>query len=470
MNIVFSPFFYFIVAILLFWLFHNRGSKIFFINIFFLNLILEILRLRGFIIKTENREFYIEDGITIFSCIVNSYFLLKLNFFSSRLIKFSLFFILSFFVGILLEFIFPYENRILNPSIGGAWEGYFSGDNSKEFVDINPLRTVLAFFQLYSFLSNCILAKKLLTVYDIKIIFDKTIFLCNIVIYLIFLDFLFKYLFSSSYYYDLVSYFLGQGLNTYLFDEKKYGLPILLGLTREPSHLAYFLFYCLSFFYIYIKIFNQKRLYIYSSCVLFFMFACLSFSSLNYLFCFVVFISIYSYLCDTKLFKKFLGSFIIFSVVCCFFLIFATEDSNCVFMQRLYNVRTSFFYIVSDDWRGRLSMTSEHVRFVSIVDSFKNFTDRPIFGLGAIAELCHSGLVSFIVNFGIIGLILWAGILLQLSLKKNSLVCIFILVIFPNCFVGFYSSFFSALPIFIVLLVTLIQNVKDMSYLNKGIS
>ena len=49
----------------------------------------------------------------------------------------------------------------------------------------------------------------------------------------------------------------------------------------------------------------------------------------------------------------------------------------------------------------------------------RDFVNKPLFGIGAGVELAHSGVITFLTNFGILGMLVWWLSLIKISSNKR---------------------------------------------------
>lgn len=446
-----SPFAYITLLIILFMFIKNGFSIAFIANLIVINFFFEVARLRGFFIQIGNGEYYIENAITAISLVVNTLFLMRGKV-SLSLIRLSLLSFAIALLGITLEMIFPLSEKILNPSSIGGWDYYVKGLTQKDYVNINYIRFTLFIIQLLYFFSVCIIVKKYMNSTLFSYIYKRIFFLCKLILVSAVIDFLFKYLFGSKLFFDFITLILGDGRFSFKFDDIRDGKIILQGLTREPSNFAYSLFYISIFFFIQASF--EKRTINYLCIILSFclMWISGSFSTVLYIFCFFLFTLMYrKTITESKKVCLYFSFYIILIFIFVIILMFlSTYNSDSFFLSRINNIINSFYYIISDDWKGRLNITSEYVRFIGISDTFKDFLNKPLFGIGGGVELAHSGLITFVSNFGILGTIVWWITLLKISSKKTvSSILLLLILVLPNILKGVYSTFFSVLPIIV---------------------
>lgn len=459
----FSPFAIVTLFILLFMTIKNGFSIVLIANLIILNLFLEIAKPRGYFLQIGNGEYYFEDVIPIISLFITMIFLIK-NKISLAIFRLLFLALLIAVCGLLFEIIFPLEEKILNPSILGGWDAYVAGNAQKSFVQINYLRFALFICQLLYFFSICSFFIKYVDSRVFEYICKKIAFFSRFILLVSVIDFIFKYFFDSKLFYDCLSSLLGEGLNTYNFEDLRNGEILLQGITREPSHFAYSLFCISIFFYIQGKVEKRKSeifFIVLSFCL---MWLSGAFSSVVYSTCFILFVLMNGKLSENS--KNIHVYLLIFSfLILCFVIVLlaiSSTSSDNEILSRINNIRTAFLFIIEDDWRGRFAIASEYVRFISIIDTVRDFVNKPLFGIGAGVELAHSGVITFFTNFGILGMLVWWLSLLKISSdKRRSNILLLLLVILPNFLIGFYSTLLSVFPIVISNMYFLLNKINN---------
>ena len=451
MMFSFSPFAIVTLFILLFLIIKNGFSVVLIVNLIIFNLLLEIAKPRGYFLQIGNGEYYCEDAISVISLFITIIFIFKnkISLAIFRLLSLALFIAVC---GLLLEIIFPLEEKILNPSIPGGWDAYVAGNAQKSYVQINYVRFALFVCQLLYFFSVCSIVIKYVDSRVFEYICKKIVFFSRFILLAAFIDFLFKYFLDSKLFYDSLSLLLGEGLNTYKFDDLRNGELLLQGITREPSHFAYSLFCISIFFYIQGKVEKRKSEIFFILLSFFLMWLSGAFSSVLYSTCFILFGLIYGKLSENSKNIHVYSLIFTFLILCFVIVLFAISSTNSdnEILSRINNIRTAFLFIIEDDWRGRFAIASEYVRFISIIDTVRDFVNKPLFGIGAGVELAHSGVITFLTNFGILGMLVWWLSLIKISSnKRGSNILLLLLVILPNFLIGFYSTLLSVFPIVI---------------------
>ena len=118
-----------------------------------------------------------------------------------------------------------------------------------------------------------------------------------------------------------------------------------------------------------------------------------------------------------------------------------TIDNNDIYSENLYVHRTlnSILQLkngIVGDYKIGQDFSSETVRIVGAIITFKSFFTRPLFGLGIGTAFTSSGIVSILSNVGLIGGILWSKILFKIyTNNKGKLFFLSLLILLPATFV-----------------------------------
>ena len=94
-------------------------------------------------------------------------------------------------------------------------------------------------------------------------------------------------------------------------------------------------------------------------------------------------------------------SFTLFSI----FTVISGYAGDSYFVTRSISFLEDFYDIVILNYN--IAGYSNVARLVSIVETFKDFLNRPVFGLGIGVQMAHDMTVSMLSDFGILGVILW---------------------------------------------------------------
>jgi len=237
------------------------------------------------------------------------------------------------------------------------------------------------------------------------------------------------------------------------------GFVALQGFTSEPSAYASMLMY-LAILLIIESRYNKERKRIWFFLTLFLLVLSMSFTALQNVIVIVLFFFVFR---QKEMNKKIAWRGIIIAIVISLVLVvgMVVLFPDYYFSKRLLNVFEELVGILNGTWRELGQVTSERIRLVSIVENFKWFLKRPLFGLGFGVTISYGGIVSALANIGIVGYILWWKILLlpdyQNRNMKNEYILDVIAVILPNIFTGTISILYM---MFIALIVALLKNEK----------
>ena len=431
---------------------NNKKSQYMFFLL--IAIILDVSQIQGYFIRIAGKEVSYEDAYMAFFLI---YSLIQLKYIKieRRLFFFSFCLFAIGIIGIFNEFIVPLPNKIINSDAFGGWDYYVSGLTSKTIVKINYMRFLLIYLRLLEYCVVALILKNTYSFSDYKNIIVKLIPWSKFVIYYGLVEFAFKNILKSAFLSKVNEFVLGIGNNTFAFGEKRMGLYVLQGITREQSHYALSLFFAVVFLFVFYRKINHNHVYkFYYYLLLSIMFMVLSgaFSALVYISIIVVML----FLFDKKIvfrsevyLKSFFvlaGSFVLFFIMC--FISKSLEDNY--YAERFLRIINNFSLIINNDWKGKISAYSEIVRFVSIFDTLRDVSYRPVFGLGCGVEWAHSGLVSMLSSIGFLGLYFWCRLSLFSKHEKTSVFIMIILVILPNLLCGSVDMMLS--PVVLLIL------------------
>ena len=342
-------------------------------------------------------------------------------------------------ISIGAEYCFPYPNLIINSNTTGGWDAYIMGEEVKNAVVIKWSRISTFFAISASYLLTLMVAKKIICKQDLVIIVKTiTSFFYLITIFMVF-EWLSKSFFGGMAYESCMNIIFGSGQNTF-FDLLERGTGYQLqGLSREPAHFSFMLFWGIVFFIIQYKVLAWKKFPFYVKIqlvlMMIFMFISGSFSSYIYVPIIVLFlIYIYNKHYHYK-YLKYLSGFIL--LLGAFFISYTLNDvdSSTYFGQRIMLTLLAIDLIDSGNIIG-IGASSSLTRLVSIHDTFFDFLQRPLFGLGPTVQISHGGLANFLSDIGIWGLVCWLGASFSGSGHKYHYLPIFILLVLPNIFMG----------------------------------
>ena len=446
---------------------NNKKSQYMFFLL--IAIILDVSQIQGYFIRIAGKEVSYEDAYMAFFLI---YSLIQLKYIKieRRLFFFSFCLFAIGIIGIFNEFIVPLPNKIINSDAFGGWDYYVSGLTSKTIVKINYMRFLLIYLRLLEYCVVALILKNTYSFSDYKNIIVKLIPWSKFVIYYGLVEFAFKNILKSAFLSKVNEFVLGIGNNTFAFGEKRMGLYVLQGLTREQSHYALSLFFAIVFLFIYYKKLKKHHSLVfvfYCSLAIAFMVLSGAFSALVYISIILVMLFLFDkkvvYRTEVYLKLVFVLAISVFLFSLLLLLFKSLDDSY--YAERFLRIIDNFSLIVNNTWKGKISAYSEIVRFVSIFDTLRDFCNRPIFGLGCGVEWAHSGIVSMLSSIGILGSYFWWRISLFSKQRKTFNVLMVILVILPNLLCGSIDMMLS--PVVLIFLNNDLFSVTDLSNKRK---
>ena len=336
--------------------------------------------------------------------------------------KILLIFLFLIFLNNLLLIFFPLQYKTV--CLPGLWYEYFingvsSSPSFGKYVLIYDLYFVI-------FYINVCAMKNFFSKQELIILFKKILKVSFILLLsIIAIELFIKIFINENLYYQIRDYIFGVADDTSSLLTRG-GLITIYGLCTEPSSLALTLFY-LGLGSIAI-VNNYKHLGI----ILIFIFivGMLTGSMLFYVLYLLLILSLiikyFSYV------KIFVGRYKIYFSISLFILfvsafIFIQSDLGNYYLNRLVNVFNIFV-------NGKSSFNSESVRILSSIDMLKVFIQRPLFGAGLGTTYGFSSLLSFLSNFGIIGVCsyfyIWKVFIGKIKMKKSIYLVIPLLISF----------------------------------------
>lgn len=415
-----------LIAIILYIILSRKTLKQKFIYFLSLTSVLEVAALQGYFIRSGTTELGYEVVCSVLFFIFSLFFAYKKNLtVDKNLFLFSGLFLFTVWLGIILESIYPYDGMIIGLAQGGNWDAYVSGKIEKGPAEVMYTLEFLYYILLLTFVLAMFIVKKLFDVHDIlKSLAIMNKFFLILIVYGV-IEFIMKNVLGSDLTLQFADIFLGTGGSTYSELVLRGDSYQLQGLTREPSAYAFQLFMIIIFFMIerniglivavekYKKFAKSLQYRVVVSVAVLLMLVSGSFSSLIYL-------SIVMILCflikgkKNNGYKELVYFLIAGFLVCLFLFILYEYFPNSYIGDKLSEFLWAWDFIDAGTWSLLTetgidigSMQSIVARVVSIMDTFSDFLNRPILGLGLIVQSAHSGVVSILSDIGLLGLFLW---------------------------------------------------------------
>lgn len=272
------------------------------------------------------------------------------------------------------------------------------------------------------------------SVTEIRYLSDVFLKMQNIIYVVIVIEFFIKNIFHSNIYNGMIGEIFGVSENQVTWLLQRGGLNALQGLCKEPSHFAIFLLFA-SLYDIWIqKNYRKGEIYFFINCALLLVSG--SFSSLVYIV--VLFLAYIIYLHVTNK-MMIIGMIAILSAS----IVIVVGDK--VQLLSYYAGRfANVFRIITGVVSG---YTSEGVRLGGIFESFKQFGEHPLFGIG-IGNNVKTGAVSaFLSSIGIVGIIPFFTSLIYVKSGIFPLILVLCASLFTMDMGIYYSISFSLLMV-----------------------
>lgn len=412
-----------IIVLIVMYIFKEKTTlKDKYIKFVLLVVIIEILNPNGKFLSIGSNGIGYKYTLEILLCIFNMYisykYRIKIN---NTLFLFSSAFLCSILIGILSEIVCPYDEYIINSTNILSWDGYILGLTNKEIISIDYAWFILLYLKsIISVFSICII-KTIFDKNDILFVLNKTIKYTRFVIYYGFIEYIILNILVLP---DIVKYiqllFLGVYEEVTIRGEF-YGLR---GVTQEPSWYVISLFILIILRVLINKInintaFYKKYNNIEIGLIMILMVLTGGFSSIWYIFILVLIYIRFTFKMYFFRFlnvKKILLYTIIFISILEGLIYLFLENPNNYFSEKMNTTILVLNYLINND--GIIYATSSASRLISIYDVMNDFLNRPLLGLGLGIETAHSGLVTFLSDFGIIGAYLYFKIILYNNFKN----------------------------------------------------
>lgn len=419
-----------------------------------LDIIIELLMVRGFFVRFGTSEVLYENFMTCFMIIASVYTIIHLQIkISTREFGLGCLLLVVSSIGLFYQAIEPIDGIIMNYNSPGSWDAYSLGIQNKALVEISWLRALVTYLHIVNVVLVVFMFKSTINSTDILSLLRSVNKILKFNVFFVVGEFITKNIFNSNIYTDVLILLLGDGTNTYVNLIERNGLYQLQGITREPSHLAMTLFFTIIFYILEKRLLNKKlkvNNYLYICFCLFLSYISGSFGALLFLLVLLVW---FAYLCAIdkgRIFKTFMMLLmIIVTTGFIYALVDGSFDSSSYFGQRLF-MATLVIEAASDGtWYG-MGGDSAIPRFVSIFDTLGDFAKRPLFGIGLSVEQSHGGLANILADFGVIGLITWC--IFVFGKYKYNLTQIIILLVLSNTLIaiGVANCLFMVCVIFLI--------------------
>lgn len=323
---------------------------------------------------------------------------------------YSFLFLIAALIGVIHQSLVPYDGLVMTYDSQGSWDAYTLGANNKGFPVISWARVLSIYVTFITATFTIFIFHSCLQKETIRTILATVNKILRWNVYFVSFEFVFKNIVHSDLLLRLEVLFLGEGTNTYSTLIIRNGLYQLQGLTREPSHLALTLFFTIVL-YIIGRMLDDKHFmksnYLYIAYIMVLMIVSGSFASYLYIMV-VICWGIYLLMKKSHSGFKYIISFFSLSImVLLAYLIINGGLDSSTYLGRRINLATELAgAVISNSWYG-MGGDSALPRFLSLYDTFSDFLERPLFGMGLSVQISHGGLVNVLSDIGIVGLFFW---------------------------------------------------------------
>lgn len=399
----------------------------------------------GYMLKSGNNTFSFSSILVYLTGLLSLHLILNKRKVQKKLTLsvMGMFAVISF--GAFRNIMVPYEQRVIT----GNWTDYVLGKNVESYISGQSLQVgyylTLFFIGLILIASNVAFSKD-----DFGEIFTSIIKFSKLSIIVGYIEYFTKNIFHSQIVTDLFIAFLGsQGAQQNELVDRG-GHFAVQGATKESSMFTTVLFYIavmLIIDYANNKLQAKKK----------WILGCLCLLVLNPAVSSIVYLCIICLICisynDIIGVKKFSGiniGRIILIVLVMGGVIYSAIlnidvmlNSNNYLLRRIGLSLQQLQVIVSGV--GTLMYSSEAIRLSGIIYDLKLFIQRPFLGFGLGAVSCNSGIVTMLVNVGILGFLAWYFVLNKYMSIKNSFsetIFSMYIVILPSIVLNDYETIF----------------------------
>lgn len=452
--------------------FVGKSLKQIFMWILILTLFVTLNIRMGYFVSINDKEISYSFILMLFLFIL-SLFLINKKRISLKYITLITVFIFTAIISSVLLCEYPYKDKIITASL--SWDNYIKGWIKKSHLEVSETGWIGYLLQLIEYSFILLAVKYNFSRGEIILIFKKVLNLSKISVIIGIIEFIFKNIFKSNIMIKIWLWIFGVSEATHDYLDYSGRFIAVQGFTKEKSMFAFTLF-CI----IFMLFIELKLLYINKASKLvkrknYIWIICTSGLLLNGSLSGFVYIAILAVIFFILHFNKknignigilgFLSGIVIFIVT---FIILNLEiyvdwiNSSSAILRRFGMVFLTIQNLLNNK---QMIVSSEAIRFSSIVDTIKIIFQRPLFGIGLGATHCTSGFFTFLSAIGWFGIINWISMVVNgfLETKKEyphfKSLSIFVLII-PHIILNeLYSILLVFMPfILLVLKYVLIQD------------
>ncbi|WP_214796795.1 hypothetical protein [Exiguobacterium sp. s5] len=424
-----NPFGIILILMLFYMLFNTSSFKQRYMYLLVITICIETFINLGFFFKISNFELQYSEFMLAILGMLSMTYLLK-NKVNKSIITIGLLFIGSLIISGLILIVLPYSKPII--TFGMPWTGYFTGEMAMAQFTIQSIKMSLRIilYVLITIVSVSILSKS-----DVKELTKRFISFGYFVVGYGYLEFVVKNFLQSDFLSSFNNWFFGLGDWTVEVLIERSDTFALQGFTKEPAHFAAALF---SLTLVIVFSGKSRKTLISLLFIGLIMFLSRSFSAVLYL---ATLSSIYAIFNNRKTIFVSLTTLFVFTVTL-----------SSVFEYYLIRLGNVVDLLVLN----RIDQTySEHIRIISVIENFKIFLDRPLFGIGIGTSYAHGFIPTLLASLGLFGFILWLILIFKGIAKMNisfdNSLIIFLLIVCWT-FTGSINNVYS-MSLFLITLV-----------------
>lgn len=343
----------------------------------------------------------------------------------------------------------------------GAYEQFMSGQYSymvPTFSKLTVFFLVLAIIHAYVIEQ---IAKKF-NYNDYGMLFSKLSNYIHLLAFVGLIELVVKNIFHSNLYNSVMVFVFGEGTSTYNSLVLRGSGFMLTGFNRECSHFAYAMVIGIVILFTnYIRCKKKNELVWILICAILISFsgAFTIIPAFGFLGCLWIIYLLYK---DRKAARKFIKGVCIVALVLLLGAILSTDisriSSEGYIVSRLNEALNTIgiIFTSSDSYYSLLPMiSSSTTRIYSIIDTFKQFFYRPIFGLGIATTYCHGPSISTLVEIGVVGFycmlnVYFKKFLSDFNTRKISVLLIVVWIL-SNTIMGSSTRLYVSMDGFIII-------------------
>ena len=345
--------------------------------------------------------------------------------------------LISLFLGMVYGLIVPYDGSVVED-----WDDYIVGKEYPHHKEFNLYESVKIYFSIIIYILNAYIIKYFLTKNVFVNLMRKIFKGCLILVCFGYIELFFKkILLYPNVILDFIDFAFGDVSTSYnSAGVEKNGVYLLQGFQAEPSQFVLHLF-TIALLGIIINEITYKdinkidKFALINVCLIFLLmllsggFSALLCCGLIILFGIAIHgrwynMSFKSFLksCLALFIVALIGTGVIYNLL---------NDAESYWGERIRLTLTVIEYMFTPGGLAMLNYAdSSLARFISIVQVFENFLDRPLLGLGVGYLFAHDSLVSFLADFGVVGTFLWYKFIICKDQYNNKYDMVFFVLYF----------------------------------------